>query len=119
MFTTLSEAVIAPYETLLTLRGPSTPYDSLTTLSVSSLDVFTTHSWTLGIGPWALGLWRVELYYSLLLELYLVRTSESVLMTIQGFGIASDEVVSQMRCRKDLGGCGRTSEDVGPIMGAL
>ena len=35
MLTAPSGAVITPYETLLTLKGPSKPYESLTTLSDS------------------------------------------------------------------------------------
>ena len=45
MLTAPSGAVITPYETLLTLKGPSTPYESLTTLSEGyPFDVLTTDS---------------------------------------------------------------------------
>ena len=117
MLTTPSEAVITPYETLLTLRGPSTPYGSLTTLSERYI-IWCSHHPPLGLGPWTLGLRQVELYHSLLLELYLAWTSESILRTLKGLGLHLMKLF--LKCgRKDLGGCGRTSEDVGPILRGL
>ena len=73
------------------------------------------------LGPWALDLGPSASRTILLITTGIIfgKDIRECTEDLEGFGIASDEVVSQMQCRKDFGGCGRTSEDMGPIVRGL